>query len=195
MANTTGFMGFKHIGFMPGAAPDYQINNRPISSANATAIYRGDPVRFASGFVVSADAANSAKVDGIFDGCVYTDSSGVTKWSPYCPAAQAANGYVIYSPGALFLGQASNTAITSAQVNSNIGFVAAAGTTRGGGFSGYTLDSGNIGTTATYPFRIISLFSAIQPNTSVNGADDSTANNQAVVVFNNTDFKSGQTGN
>ena len=57
-----------------------------------------------------------------------------------------------------------------------------------------TLDSGNIGTTATYPFRLVNLYSDIAP-TGVNGTDNATAYNMAVVAFNNVDFKSGQTGN
>lgn len=194
MANTTGYMGFKHIGFLPGYAPDYQLQSKLTAVGNATAIYRGDPVTFSSGYVIAADAAASAKVDGIFDGCTYTDSSGNTKWSPYCPAAQTATVYILASPGAMFLGQASNTAITRAQINSNIGYVAGTGQTTGGGFSLYTLDSAKIGTTATYPFRLVNLFSDIAPS-GTNGTDNSSAYNMAVVALNNVDFKAGQTGN
>lgn len=194
MANSTSLMGFRHIGFLPGYAPDYQLQSKLTSSGNATAIYRGDPVTFSSGYVIAADATASAKVDGIFDGCMYTDSGGVVQWRPYCPASQTATVYILAAPGAMFLGQASNTAITRAQINSNIGYVVAAGTTVAGGFSGYTLDSGHIGTTATYPFRLVNLFSDISPS-SVNGTDNSSANNMAVVTFNNQDFRAGQTGN
>lgn len=194
MSNTTGYMGFKNIGFAPGYAPDYQLQSKLVTASNATAIYRGDPVTFTSGYIYSATAVASAKVDGIFDGCTYTDSSGNTKWSPYCPAAQTATCYILASPGAMFLGQASNTAITRAQINSNIGYVVGVGQTTGGGFSLYTLDSGNIGTTATYPFRLVSLFSDIAPS-GTNGTDNTSAYNMAVVVFNNVDLKSGQTGN
>lgn len=194
MSNTTGFLGFKHVGFLPGYAPDYQIQSNFVISSNATAIYRGDPVTFSSGQIIAADATASAKVAGIFDGCTYIDSSGNTKWSPYLPASQAGTAYFINAPGAIFQAQASNTAITSAQINSNIGYVVAAGTTSGGGFSGYTLDSGHIGTTATYPFRLYKLLSSVAP-TSVNGTDNASAYNIAWVTFNNQDFKAGQTGN
>lgn len=193
MANTTGYMGFKHIGFLPGYAPDYQLQAKTVGVGNATAIYRGDPVTFSSGLIIAADAANSAKVDGIFDGCTFVDASGNTKWQPYCPAAQTATAYIIAAPGAMFLGQSNNTALTQANVNSNIGYVAAAGQTTGGGFSGYLLDASKIGTTATYPFRIVSLFSAIAP-AGTNGAEASSYN-MAVLTFNNMDFRSGQTGN
>lgn len=195
MANTTGYLGFKHIGFLPGYAPDYQLQAKTVSFGNATAIYRGDPVTFSSGYIIAADAAASAKVDGIFDGCTFNDASGNTKWQPYCPAAQTATCYILASPGSIFLGQSSNTAITQASVNSNIGYVVGTGQTTGGGFSGYTLDAGHIGTTATYPFRIVGLFYPQYSIAGVNGTDNSSAYNMAVVTFNNQDFKSGQTGN
>ncbi len=194
MSNTTGLMGFKHIGFLPGYAPDYQLQSKLVSSGNATAIYSGDPVTFSAGYVIAADATASAKVDGIFQGCQYTDSSGNTKFSPYCPASQTATAQVISAPGALFQAIASNTAITQANINSNIGYVAAAGTTIGGGYSGYTLDSGHIGTTATYPFRLVNLLSSQAPS-GTNGTDNSSIQNQAIVTFNNVDYRAGQTGN
>ena len=144
--------------------------------------------------IIAADANNSAKVDGVFDGCTFTDSSGNTKWQPYCPASQTATCYILAAPGSMFLAQSNNTALTQANVNSNIGYVAGTGQTTGGGFSGYFLDASKIGTTATYPFRIVNLYSAIAPST-VNGADNSSSYNMAVVAFNNVDFKAGQTGN
>ncbi len=122
------------------------------------------------------------------------DASGITHFQPTCPASQTATCYVISAPGALFQAIASNTAITQANINSNIGYVAAAGQTTGGGFSGYTLDSGHIGTTATYPFRLVNLLSTQAPS-GTNGTDNSSVNNQAIVTFNNVDYRAGQTGN
>ena len=51
-----------------------------------------------------------------------------------------------------------------------------------------------IGTTATYPFRLVNLLSAQSPS-GTNGTDNTSANNQAVVTFNNVDYRAGQTGN
>ncbi len=192
MANTTGNMGFKHIGFLPGASPDYQLQAKLVSNANATAIYRGDPVVFSSGYIIAATGGTGA-ADGIMDGAMYTDSSGNTKWSPFCPATQTATVYILSAPSALFLAQSNGTAITQANVNKNIGFVTGAGTTIGGGFSGYQLDAGNIGTNSAYPFRIVNLYSAYAPS-GVNGTDNASNNNMAVVAFNSQDFKAGQTG-
>lgn len=192
MANTTGNMGFKHIGFLPGSAPDYQLQAKKISSGNATAIYRGDPVVFSSGYIVAA-TVGTGQVDGVFDGCTFTDSSGLTKWQPFCPASQTATAYVLAAPGSMFVAQANATAISQANINKNVGFAIGTGSTVGGGFSGYTLDAGQIGTTNTLPFRLVNLYSDIAPS-GVNGTDNSSSYNMAVVTFNNQDFKSGQTG-
>lgn len=192
MANTTGYMGFKHIGFLPGYAPDYQLMAKPITNANATAIYRGDAVVFASGYIQRAENGTAA-VDGVFDGCYFTDSNGKTNYQSYCPASQTATAQVISAPGALFLAQSNNTAITRANTNKNAGFVVGTGQTTGGQFSLYQLDAANFSTAASFPFRIVQLYSDIAPS-SVNGTDNSSANNMAVVTFNSQDFKAGQTG-
>ncbi len=192
MSNTTSFMGFKHIGFLPGYAPDYQLQALTVGSGNATAIYRGDPVVFSSGVIVAA-TSTSNPVHGIMDGAQYTDSSGNTKWSPYCPASQTATVYIISAPGAMFLAQALATAIVTSNINSNISFAVGSGTTIGGGFSGYLLDRATAGTTNTQPFRIVGLASTfLAPG--VNGTDNTSNNNQAVVTFNSQDFHAGVTG-
>lgn len=192
MANTTGFMGFKQIGYLPGASPDYQIMSNVVAATNATAIYRGDAVVFSSGNILAA-TNGTGQVDGIMDGAQYIDTNGNTVWSPYCPASTTATVYVLKAPNALFLAQSNGTAIVTSNINKNIGFVAASGTTRGGGFSGYTLDAANIATTSTFPFRIVNLASAYLP-ASVNGTDNTSNYNMAVVAFNSQDFKAGQTG-
>ncbi len=192
MANTTGFMGFKHIGFLPGYAPDYQLQAVTVGAANATAIYSGDPVVFSSGLAVAATSTSSA-VHGIAQGCQYTDTSGNRVWRPYVPASTTATLYVISAPGALFLAQTLATAVVTSNVNKNIGFALGSGTTIGGGFSGYTIDQATAGTTNTLPFRIVDLYSSIAP-AGTNGTDNTSNYNMAVVTFNNQDFHAGVTG-
>ena len=190
MANTTGNMGFKHIGFLPGYAPDYQLHAKYVQSSNATAIYHGDPVVMSSGYVLGATGTGSA-VDGIFDSCVYIDSTGRTIQSGFLPASTTGTVYIIDAPGAIFLAQSNNTALTQANVNKNVAFAAGTGSTFTS-LSGYFLDAGNIATTSSFPFRIVQLYSDFAPS-GVNGAAAS-ANNMAVVTFNNTDFRVGTTG-
>lgn len=191
MANTTGFLGFKHLGFLPGYAPDYQLQALTVSNANATAIYRGDPVVFSSGVMVAA-TSTANPVHGIMDGATYI-SNGQQTWTPYCPATTTATVYVLASPGAMFLAQTLTTAVVTSNINRNIGFAVAAGTTNGGGFSGYTIDQATSSTANTLPFRLVGLYSSIAPS-SVNGTDNTSNNNLAVVTFNSQDFKAGQTG-
>lgn len=192
MSNTTGNMGFKHIGFLPGFAPDYQLQAVTVGSGNATAIYNGDPVVHASGLVVAATSTANA-VFGVAQGCQYTDASGVTQWRPYLPALQTGTLYVISAPGAMFLAQTLATSVVTSNINQNIGFAVGTGSTIGGGFSGYTIDQKTAATTSTLPFRITSLYSTMAP-ANVNGTDNTTNNNMAVVTFNSQDFKAGQTG-
>lgn len=192
MANTTGYMGFKHIGFLPGYAPDYQLMAKKTLGTNATAICRGDPVVFSSGYIIRAQNGTAA-IDGVFDGCQYTDSSGNTINASRLPASQTATVYIISAPGATFLAQSNGTALTQANVNNNIGFVTGTGQTIGGGFSLYQLDAGNVSTAVSYPWRIVNLYSDNAPST-VNGADNTTSYNMAVVTFNSMDFRAGATG-
>lgn len=192
MSNTTSFMGFKHIGFLPGYAPDYQLQALTVGSGNATAIYRGDPVVFSSGVIVAATSTANA-VHGIMDGAQYVDSSGNTKWSPYCPSAQTATVYILAAPGAMFLAQTLLTSIVTANINKNVGFAVGSGTTIGGGFSGYTVDANTSATTSGLPFRVVSLASTFLP-AGANGTDNTSNNNQIIVSFNNQDFHAGVTG-
>lgn len=193
MANTTTYMGLKHIGFLPGYAADYQLQAKKITNTNATAIYFGDPVVFSSGYI-QASGSTTGQIDGVFQGCTYVNSSNQTVWDPHCPVSTTATCYVMAAPGALFLGQSSNTALAQSDVNKNIGLVSGSGQTVGGYFSGYLLDAANKGTTNTLTMRIVQLFSDYQPNTSVNGADNSSAYNMAIVTFNNQDFRANTTG-
>lgn len=192
MSNTTSFMGFKHIGFLSGASPDYQLQALTVGSGNATAIYRGDPVVFSSGLIVAATSTANA-VHGIMDGAQYTDSSGNTKWSPFCPASQTATVYILSAPNSLFLAQTLLTSIVTANINKNVGFAVGSGTTIGGGFSGYTVDANTSATTSGLPFRVVSLASTFLP-AGANGTDNTTNNNQIIVSFNNQDFHAGVTG-
>ena len=191
MSNTTGFMGFKNIGFLPGASPDYQLQALQVSSANATAIYRGDPVVFSGGFIVAATSTANA-VHGIMDGAQYV-ASGLNQWNPYCPASQTATVYILSAPNALFLAQTLVSSIVTAQINKNVGFAVGSGTTIGGGFSGYSVDGNTSATTSSLPFRVIGLASSILP-AGANGTDNTSNNNQIIVSFNNQDFHAGVTG-
>lgn len=187
MANVASAFGFKHIGFLSGAGPDYQLATRLIQSTNTTKIFFGDPVQKnpTTAYIIQANSTTQT-LEGIFAGCVYTPSGGIPTWSPFWPGAAAvdATAYIINAPNALFLAAALNTAITPANIGQNIGFSIGTGSTVGGGFSGATLDQGTLATTNTLPFQIYSMYNGVG-----NGSDTTTPFNWVVCTFANERFK------
>lgn len=197
MANTQTAFGFRHIGFLPGFSPDYQILNRLISSANTTKIFRGDPVVKATttGFIAQG-ANNTATLEGIFDGCMYIPATGgAPTWSPVWPGAAAASAtaYIINAPGALFLAATLLTSLTSSAIGANVGFAIGTGSTIGGGYSGATIDQSTLTTTNTMPFQVVDLYGGAGNTSNFgavgNGSDQATNYAWAVVAFNNQRFK------
>jgi len=202
MANTQTAFGFRHIGFLPGGSPDYQLSTRLIASSNTTSIYFGDPIiKVATTQYIGAATANTVTVDGIFQGCMLIPSTGgAPVFSPYYPGAAGADvtAYVIEAPSALFMAAATNTNIPNTLIGQNIGFSTGTGSTFGAGLSGYTLDQSTTATTNTLPFQIVALLGA--PGNSNwgsggagagagNGSDSTSAFNWVIVAFNNQRFK------
>lgn len=191
MANTQVAFGFRHIGFISGASPDYQLNTGTILSSNATKIFRGDPICLdpTTGAVVQG-ANNTSTVVGIFDGCMYTPvAGGPPTWLPYWPgsAFAAATAYFLDAPGSLFLAAALNTSLVTANIGENIGYAIGSGSVATG-FSAATIDQSSLNTTNTLPFRVVALGSKFMA-AGQNGADSSTAYGWAVVAFNNQTYK------
>lgn len=196
MANTQAQFGFRHVGFISGAAPDYQLATRSIQSSYATAIYFGDPVikSTATPYIkvaLESGLTATSSLEGIFQGCTYSPAGGgAPVWTPYWPgSAQAsdATAYIVNAQGALFLAATLLTAVPASAIGANIGFsTGAGGTTRGGGFSTYVVDQASLGTTAATfaPFQVYSLYNGIG-----NGSDTTTSYNWVVVTFANQRFR------
>lgn len=195
MANTQATFGFKHIGFLPGYAPDFQLTPVAIQSSYATKIGLGDPVTKSSStspYIIQATAANATTqpIIGIFQGCYYIPAGGgVPTWSPSWPGAsqsQDATGYVINAPGAQFLVATLLTAVTSATLGQAVNFTG--GTPATSGFSIATIDQATATSTGTtvslLPFKIVSLYQSVG-----NGTDPTTNYNWAVVTFNFQQYK------
>jgi hypothetical protein len=189
MANTQSQFGFKHIGFLSGGAPDYQLATAAIQSTYATKLYFGDPVCYSTGtnYLIAATSSTSntgTAIVGIFQGCTYVPSTGgAPVWSPWWPAAANADAtaYIVNAPNAKFLVAALNTQIPVTAIGRNIGFsTGAGGTTSGGGFSTYVVDQATINTTlAIGYFRLLGMYQGVG-----NGSDTTTAYNWVVVGFN-----------
>lgn len=224
MANVLAPFGFRHVGYKEGAAPTYGMRRRKIALGNANPIFHGDPViSLGTGYVAQL-SANNVQVAGIFQGCEYYSISQSRKVrSQFWPGSDAqfdVDCFIIDAAGALFLGQSNGAAITFANVDNNIGvFIATGGVlspTAGSGqgctangLSGALFDvagtnsggTGAINTTSTLPFKIEALYSDFvaqgAPNagtTIVNGADNTTNFNWAVVSANSWDSRAGQLG-
>lgn len=194
MANTQARFGFKHIGFLSGGSPDYQLTTRALQSTYSTFIGLGDPIvklNATSNYVVQATGTTimGAPLVGIFQGCQYTPAGGVPTWSPYWPGAAAADAvaYIIDAPNALFLVATTLTAIATGAIGECAAFTGGVPATTGGGFSIATLDAATIGTTtvvgtavSSLPFRVVSMYQGVG-----NGSDPTTNYNWVVVGFNN----------
>lgn len=198
MSNTATKFGFKHVGFLPGASPDYQLATRLIASSNTTSIYFGDPVvKVANTQYIAAatiTTASAPPLDGIFQGCMLIPSTGgAPTWSPFYPGAAGADvtAYVLDAPNAMFMAAAFSTNISSTAIGNNITFTTGSGSTVGGGFSGYTLDQASIATATTLPFQVVGLYGMGNGNFGAvgNGSDSTSANNWVIVTFNSQRFR------
>lgn len=188
MANTLQAFGFRHVGFLSGGAPDYQLATRAISSANATKIYRGDPVvKIGSSQYITQGSNTTTTLEGIFDGCVYIPVGGGSPlWSPFWPgtANVDATAYIINAPNALFLAATLLTSIQASNIGEGVAYAIGTGSTTGGGFSGATIDQSTLTTATTAPFQVYSLYAGVG-----NGTDTTTNYDWAVVTFNNQRFR------
>ena len=186
MANTQAQFGFKQTD--SGGAPNYRLTTAPILAAYSTKIFFGDPVIYstASQYIQPATGTGTA-LAGIFQGCEFINSSGDTKWSPWWPgtAASDATAYLVPTGDtqARFLVASLLTTVPATAINRNIGFsTGAGGTTVGGGYSTYTVDSSTVNTTLTIqPFRVYGLYGT---NGIGNGSDTTTNYGWVIVGFN-----------
>ena len=193
MANTNAPFGFRQYSGT-GSAPTYE--QIPVQIAyNASAIYFGDPVEpDANGQVVQGDGTTAAAgIAGIFVGCKYLSvSQKRTVWSNYWPGSDVASsntveGYIVNDPNAKWLVQSDSSGIAQTDVNATVGYAIGTGNANTGISGAYLTGVGP--TTATLPFRIVSLvsFPPGAPGT------EAGAYNWVVVAFNNVVTKN-QTG-
>lgn len=192
MANTNSPNGFQYFGRLEGGAPTSGLSTRLISSSDTASVGYGDPVTsLASGFV-SASAAGTTQIDGIFYGCEYLATAvGKVVWSNYYPGSGSGGdvkAYLCTDPDAQFVVQSDNTAIAFADIGANIQLVV--GTPNATTGSGTTaVGQSTIATTNTLPFRIVGLLSQFGPP-GTNGTDNTSAFNRVIVSPNNWDRKS-----
>lgn len=197
MANTNSPFGFSVIGRVPGSpSPDFAQTKRLIANADTNKIFTGDVVQDLGSGYIGVGAASLGQIYGVFVGCEYTSASQQKQiWSKYWPGADAvgdATAYICTDPYALFNVQSLLTPIAFADIGNNVDIsVATAGSTLTG-VSGQTINQGSLGTSNTLPFRIWALTSSQYPlgiGSNVNGIDDTSNYNQALVTFNSQALK------
>jgi len=193
MANTFAPFGFSQTGGAPGAAPNAEQAEYPISYSDTNKIFSGDPVKITNNGVIAAWTATTgvSQLFGVFVGCKYLSvSQSKVVWSAYWPGADAVEGsvygYVVpCSPGTAprFLVQTGNNngnPATQANVGENYDVDMGSGSTvtgRSGAF--LNMNAGTPTTAATLPFRIIGLYQGVG-----NGSDTTSQYNWVIVEAN-----------
>ena len=202
MANTAAYFGFTQYQGGAGGAPTFAQSTRRIASGNTTPIYTGDPVMpvvsTANGYITQG-AAGTTRLDGIFVGCKYLNTSlGRTVWSSYWPGSGATGdveAYVIDDPSVRFLVQTSfsgapmtgtATTMTSGIIGQYAQFTIGTGNTSTGRSGAYL---SAVNTTVTLPFIVVDY--QISGN---NGGDPTTQYCNVIVGFNNEIFRSNGAG-
>jgi hypothetical protein len=142
----------------------------PITSGSATDIFFGDVVKLNNSGTLSKDVGtNAATPVGVFLGCSYTDPTFGKTFRQYYPANTVASDIVAFvqdDPDALYKVAvvSSGTTIgtvTRANVGENAVLVQNAGNTDTG--NSRVAISSTLGTTATFPIRIIDVIAETSP--------------------------------
>lgn len=191
MANTQAPFGFDQRAGN-GSAPTYE-QIAVLIQYNATAIFFGDPIAWASpadGTVEQAPSSGAitpAQIAGIFVGCKYLSvSQKRTVWSNYWPGSDVASGnyvegYMVTDPNAKFVAQTDAVGLGISAIGQTVGFVAGAGNTANGISTAY-IDSTTLGV-ANEPFKVVDLI--VAPPGSQGTLQNGQPYNYAVVQFNN----------
>lgn len=192
MANTNAPFGFRQYQGT-GSAPTYEQVAMTIDKDDTNAVYYGDPVvPLSTGYVGKGTPASLVQIAGIFYGCKYLSTSQKrVVWSNYWPGSDASDdveAYVVNDPNAKFLAQAGNSSsvgLVFGDINANVQFAYGTGNSSTGISGAYIDMAVTPNTTATLPFRVVSLVT--QPPGGP--GTDSGAYNYAVVAFNNVSTK------
>lgn len=192
MANTSAPFGFRQTSGT-GSAPTYE-QVVGFAQYNAGAMYFGDPVFQNADGSIYATTPGTGILAGVFVGCKYLSvSMKRTVWSNYWGAADVASTntvevYLINDPNAKFVAQvggSTTTGLAVTDIGANVQFAYGTGNTANGISGAYIDISVTPATTATLPFKVVSLV------TDPPGAPGTQAGayNLAIVSINNVSTK------
>jgi|WetSurMetagenome_2_1015567.scaffolds.fasta_scaffold52419_3 hypothetical protein len=200
MSNTNAPFGFRHLGWNRGGPSVTGATvERKIAAAYGTAICKGDIVQsLGTGYVsLGTTGLQGSNVAGVFVGCKYLSTSqGKVVYSTYWPTGDHAydgTAFIVPIAGVppqLFAVQSLSTPFVFADIGANTEIsVGTQSITGGYGKSGMTIDHSVLSATATYPFRVVDLWSSVAPPGS-QGTDDTSSYN-IVIVQSNPDYELG----
>lgn len=192
MANTSAPFGFRQWSGT-GSSPTYE-QVVGFAAYNASAMYFGDPVYQNADGSVYPTTPGTAALAGVFVGCKYLSvAQKRTVWGNYWPGSDVASTntvevYLVNDPNAKFIAQVGGSASTGlavTDIGANVQFAYGTPNTASGISGAYIDISVTPTTTATLPFRVVSLV------TDPPGASGTAAGayNLAVVAFNNVGTK------
>ncbi len=195
-ANPNAPFGFKYIGQVDSAPPNFGVRTGLIASANLNKIFTGDPLKpDAAGYLdVSVVVGGGAAIGGVAMWFEWiSKSQNKTVRQNWWPGNGDASGDVTVAyhanPHSLFEVQCLLGPITQASIGSNGNFNAGAGgqTIGAGNLSSFTLDDGNLGAGASLPFKIYRLpvMGPLAAQFSLSGYDATQAYNRVWVTINN----------
>jgi hypothetical protein len=192
MANVFAPFGFsQHSG--TGSSPTYE-QVVAYCAYNTAAMYFGDPVFQNANGTVFPNTPGAGILAGIFVGCKYLSvSQKRTVWSNFWGAADVASTntvevYIVNDPNAKFLAQvggSSSTGLAVTDIGANVQFAYGTPNTMSGLSGAYIDITVTPTTTATLPFKVVSL----DVNPPGSNGTEAGAYNYAIVAFNNVSTK------
>lgn len=203
MANVIAPFGFRQFRRFDGGAPTAGFDTLTIASSDTNLYFTGDPVATSTtGPYITVPSTGFATVRGIFMGCeFFSPTVGRKVWSPFFPGSvQTSSGtndaqaWVCTDPDMLWVVQCSSTAtVLSSQIGLNFthSVTAVSLSSQGNqttGVSIVTLASTTATTSSSGTFRLMDFYSNTAPP-GVNGTDNTTVGNFAIVAPNNWDRK------
>lgn len=204
-ANTLAPSGFHDARLYRAGAPNYAITPRNLVYNYGSSIAWGDPVFLHTDGTIRLYAVGGSTVDGIAYGFNYFDPNNILSgafhpaWlTPTLASTAVVTANVQTDPTMVFLCQARGTALTQSSIGRNIDiYTGTSGVpVSGSGMSTCALDAGNVGDTATLPFRIVGIvgLTAGFDGNAISSSYVGTNDNQWLAVTMNTQDMTTRTG-
>jgi hypothetical protein len=159
MANVDKAYGLRPLGNLSATGAQKQYGYQ-IADNQSGAIYQGDLVTIAGGYIVKYVAASHTTAVGVFNGCYYVDpTTGKPTWKMYYPGSVnittgTIQADVIDDPSQLFVIQADED-IVQADMGQNAEVTVGSTGSAISGLSNMELDSSTVGTGSTLVLKIV----------------------------------------